>query len=81
MADPVTLKLDVYQFYPIADCCIFVRSLPTEHAEEMAFEFDNISHSESIEIRIWSVNDGRQVSVTFSGVALNWLGPGNGMAY
>ena len=75
-ADPVALKLDIH--INLRNRGILQHrkvTLPTKHAKEMVLEFDNISHSEPIEFRIWSVNDGRQVSATFSGVTLNWLGP------
>jgi Sulfotransferase domain len=76
MADPVTLRLDIHINLPNRGVLKHrTVTLPTTHAEEMVLEFDNTSHSEQIEIRIWSVNDGRCASATFSGVTLNWLGP------
>jgi hypothetical protein len=76
MADPVTLRLDIHINLPNRGLLqLRTVALPTKHPEQMIFEFDNTSHSERIEIRIWSVNDGRRASATFSGVTLNWLGP------
>jgi len=76
MADSVTLKFDIHINLPNRGLLQHrTVTLPTKDAEEMAFEFHNISYSDQIEIRIWSGNDGRLVSATFSGVALNWLGP------
>ncbi len=75
MTDPVTFKLDIHINLPNRGVLQHrTVTLPTTHAQETVIEFDNISHSEFIEIRIWSVNDGRRVSATFSGVTLTWLG-------
>ncbi len=76
MADPVTLKLDVSINLPNRGLLqLRTVTLPTEDPEQMTLEFDNLTHSERIEFRIWAVYDGRSVSATFSGVTLNWLGP------
>ena len=76
MTDPVTFKLDVFINSPNRGVLqLWTVTLPPKYAEQMVFDFDNMSHSEPLEIRIYSVNDGRPVSATFLGMKLNWLGP------
>ena len=75
MAEPITFRIDVHVNLPNRGVLQHrTITLPANSAEETVIEFDNTSHLEDIEIRIWSVNDGRRVQRDLLGYQIDLAG-------
>jgi hypothetical protein len=70
--DFITFKIDV-----LIGQVLEVRTvtLPTKWPDKIAIEFNHVNHNVPIEIRFYSVGDGRKARLKFAGVELIRLGP------